>query len=182
MKKTIITILSCGLLAGCSPPHPIETYVAATIPVVEERLSLSPLISEAQVEQLPGWPTDPYQQKILLKTFNDIWNRLQAEFRRCQKYGLYTMVDDNDNPTIRISVVLTAAEFQHDTLSMPVRLQAERLLDDQRFIYTLPARATVPSQKRDKQPFHYYGLLFSDYRRNFPFTVLVSFFYQHKLE
>ncbi|MBN1578795.1 MAG: hypothetical protein JW913_19705 [Chitinispirillaceae bacterium] len=171
------------LLAGCMPPHRSETYVAAaTIPVADERLCLSPLISEAQVEHLPDWPSDPQQQKILLKTFDEIWERLQAEFRRCQKYGLYTMVDDYDNPTVRISVILTTVQFVKDTLSMPVRLQAERLRDDQRFIYTLPAIAVIQSEKKASQPFHYYGQLFSDYRRRFPYTVLVSFFCRHKIE
>ncbi|MBN1309591.1 MAG: hypothetical protein JXA18_16845 [Chitinispirillaceae bacterium] len=164
------------------PPHTGETHVAATIPVADERLCLSPLISEARVENLPDWPSDPQQQKILLKTFDEIWKRLLAEFRRCQKYGLYTMAEDHDNPTVRISVMLTGVEFVKDTLVMPVRLQAERLRDDQRFVYTLPAIAVIQSKKRASQPFHYYGQLFSDYRRRFPYAVLVSFFYRHTIE
>ena len=182
MIRITIGIVAVCMYLGCSPAPRIETWVAATISVVDERLSLSPIISEAEVEHLPDWPEDQARQKILLKEFNAIWNRLNAEFRRCQKYGLYDMVDDNDNPTIRISIVLSDVEMTGDSLQMPVRLQAERLRDDQRFIYTIPAKAWVSPRERAQSPFHYYGRLLGAYRRNFPYRDIVSFFYRHKLE
>lgn len=182
MKNVPILIIGVLFFVSCTSSKKIVTYVSATISVVDERLNLSPLVSEAHIEKLPEWPTAPEQQKILLKNFDDIWNKLHAEFRRCQKYGLYRMVDDNDNPTVRISVVLSEVTMTADTLSMPLRLQAERLRDDQRFIYTIPAKAYISSSDRSVQPFHYYGQLLSAYRRNFPVRDIVSFFYQHKLE
>jgi hypothetical protein len=177
MRSARVLCFFSLLLVGCLPPGRTEPDVAAAIPVAGERLSLSPLISEARLEQLPDWPSDPVQQKILFETFDDIWKKLLAEFRRCQKYGQYSMVDDNDDPTVRISITLTTIYFTSDTASMPVRLTAERLRDDQRFIYTLPAIAVVAPAQRAARPFHFYGQLFSDYRRRFPYTVLVSFFY-----
>lgn len=177
-----ITILGL-LLLTCAPFRSTTTYVTATIPVVEERLALSPLISEANIEALPGWPPDPALQKILLENFSDIWNRLYAEFRRCEKYGLYMMVADNDNPTIRISVAIISADIVNDSLYLPVRLLVERLRDDQRFIYTLPAGAPVKhAEKLQSSSFHTYGLLLANYRRFFPYRLIVSFFYEHKLE
>ncbi len=166
------------LFIFCSPHRPRPVSDAA-IPVAGERLSLSPLISEASLEDMPEWPADPVQQKVLLEKFNEIWKKLLSEFKRCEKYGLYTMVDDKDAPTVRISIVITSARLENDTLYMPVRLQAERLSDDKRYIYTLPVFATLTSKNKTKQPFHYYGHLLSDYSRNFPYTILVSFFYQH---
>ena len=182
MKTAFGIIIICFVFSlGCTMPPPDETYVEAAIPVTEERISLSPLISEAQIEKLPDWPADPSQQRILLNSLNGIWNLLLAEFRRCQKYGLYTIVDDNDNPTMRISIVLTPFTYNNDTLSLPVRLQAERLRDDQRFTYTLPAFAYLPPPGRKLQSYHFYGQLLTDYRRRFPYAVLVSFFYRHKI-
>lgn len=179
-RRSVIILFT--LCISCGSSRKVVTYVAATISVVDERLSLSPLVSEAQIERLPQWPTDPNQQKTLLKNFDDIWNRLLAEFRRCQKYGLYKMVDDDHNPTIRISVVLSDVTMKGDTLSMPLRLQAERLRDDQRFIYTIPAKAYTFSDDQKSSSFHYYGRLLSAYRREFPYKDIVSFFYQHKLD
>lgn len=183
MTHKTITTIGLLLLLTCAPFLSTTTYVAATIPVVEERLSLSPLISEANIEALPNWPTDPALQKILLQNFSEIWIRLYAEFRRCQKYGLYTMVADNDNPTIRISVAIISASMANDSLYLPVRLLVERLWDDQRFIYALPASAPVEqAEKLQSSPFHTYGLLLANYRRFFPYRLIVSFFYEHKLE
>jgi hypothetical protein len=181
MKIPILVILSL-LYTGCLPPPEIETYTEAAISVTGERLSLSPLISEANMEALPDWPKDPYLQKMLLSTLGDIWNQLLAEFRRCQKYGLYTMVGDNDNPTFRISIILTDALLTNDTLFLPVRLQAERLRDDQRFMYSLSAKAVAGLRTRHGSSFHYYGQLLSEYRRHFPDRDIVSFFYRHKRE
>ena len=182
MKIAALMSACCCLLFLCAPARRIDTYIAATIPVAEERLSLSPIISEAAPDNLPDWPDDPGQQEILLRTFNDIWSRLLAEFRKCQKYGLYTVVEDNADPTMRISVTITAMELSDDSLSMPIRLLAERLRDDQRFSFTLPVKANAPAPKKDTSPFHYYGNLLADYARIFPYRVLVSYFYEHKLE
>ncbi len=182
MRNILALAAASGILLGCTPSGRIVTYVAATIPVVNETLSLSPITSEGRIEHLPGWPRDPDEQKLLLKTFDEIWFRLQAEFRKCQKYGYYSMVSDDEDPTMRISVAITSVELVSDTLKMPIRLQAERLRDDQRFLYTLPAVASVPPMDRSTRPLHYYGNLLADYSRRFPYRVLVSFFYHHKLE
>jgi len=184
MKTVVFSAVAaaCCLLALCMPQRRIDTYVEATIPVAEERLSLSPLIMEATFEHLTGWPRDPERQKILLENFTDIWKKLLSEFRRCQKYGLYTVVDDNADPTIRIAVVVSSVEIRNDTLFMPGRIEAERLRDDQRFTVTVPVVATVSGSAKSHEPFHYYGNLMSDYSRRFPFTELVSYFYRHKLE
>lgn len=179
MKSPIGFVTILLLLTACTVQQRSVTYIEATIPVAEERISLSPIISEIQVEQLPGWPSDPYQQQILLKNLNEIWTSQLAEFRRCQKRGLYTMVDDNDNPSMRISITLTALTYTDDTLSIPVRLLAERLRDDQRYVYTLPARAVLASPDRKTRPFHYYARLLSEYRQRFPYAEIVSFFYRH---
>lgn len=182
MKNAIAILAFCSLFFFCTSARRIDTYIAAAIPVADERLSLSPIISEAATDNLPDWPNDPRQQEILLRTFNGIWSRLLAEFRRCQKYGLYTIVEDNANPTMRISVTITAMELAGDSLSMPIRLLAERLRDDQRFSFTLPVKAKTSGPKKDYQPFHYYGNLLAGYARTFPYRVLVSYFYEHKVE
>jgi hypothetical protein len=170
------------LLASCTVPQKSSPATEATIPVVEERISLSPLISETEIESLPRWPSDPHEQRLLLKNIDEIHLQLLAEFRRCQKLGLYTMVTDNDNPTMRISVTLTKAELRSDTLSVPVRLVAERLRDDQRYMYTIPAAAVITRENRDLSPLHYYARLLGEYRRNFPYTEVVSFFHPRQAD
>lgn len=181
MNLKLLLILLSVTAIGCLPPPNIDSFAEPAISVAEERISLSPLICEAELNKLPDWPKQPIEQQLLANNLSDAWNKLLIEFRRCQKYGLYTMVEDNDNPTFRISVILTDLLLENDTLTLPVRLQAERLRDDQRFVYTFPAKAYAHSRTRASSPFHYYGELLANYRRNFPQKDIVSYFYRHKI-
>ncbi|MCX7725551.1 MAG: hypothetical protein N2053_01750 [Chitinispirillaceae bacterium] len=178
MKKIILLIISF-LFLRCIPPSSDNIYITPTISVEYEKLSLSPLISEAKFETLPEWPKEIDKQKILLETFDEIWFKLLTEFRRCEKYGLYTMVSDKENPTIRISIIISSVDFTKDTLSMPIRLVVERLRDNQQFVFTIPAIAVMNSPEKKKNFFHYYGKLLADYKRRFPYKEIVSFFYGH---
>jgi hypothetical protein len=180
MKKlTVIPLFLIFLLCLCSIHSKRQTPTAeAVIPVAYQRLYLSPLISNASLEKLDGWPKDPALQSILLKNMTEIWLRLQSEFRRCEKLGFYEMVDDTRNPSIRISVTLQSAIIANDTLQIPVQLQAERLPDGQKYIYTLQVAG---HSKKDEHSIHYLAQLLADYKRNFPYKMLVSFFYPHKM-
>lgn len=178
MKNKLFVYFAFLLLLCTPPPHDI--YIAPTISVEYEKLSLSPIISEAKLEVLQDWPAEIDKQKILLKTFDEIWFKLLTEFRRCEKYGLYTMVSDREDPTIRISIVISSVDFTEDTIFMPIRLVVERLRDNQQFVFTIPATGVLKSSERKKNPFHYYGKLLGDYKRRFPYKEIVSFFYEHK--
>lgn len=178
MKRiTLLTFVALISLfcSSCNRIH-VKEKVAATIPVAHERLYLAPLVSEAVMEKIPGWPQDPEQQEVLLQSLNGIWNKLKAEFHRCEKKGLYEMTEDSENPTMRISVIITSVELYGDTLSMPVRLEAERIPDGQHFIYTIPAYSHSQGQQNQ---FHHIGLLLLNYKRTFPYKLIVSFFYAH---
>jgi len=160
----------------CTPPQ--QRYDGpTTIPVENERICLAPLVIRAELESIDGWPNDPIRQKIILRQLTGIWNKLLAEFHRCEKLGLYQMVDDHEDPTVRISITLISNEFKSDTLYIPVRLQAESLHDGRRYIYTLQAKAWSKNKKSNS--YHYIGRLLSQYRKNFPYRSLVSFFYPH---
>lgn len=180
MKKGLFLLPGIYLLVYCSciASRRNVTEGVATIPVEHERLYLAPLKNDVSLENLDFWPQEPSKQKILLKNISDIWKKLKSEFKRCEKFGLYKMVDDTEHPTVRISVTLISVE-ESDSLSIPVRLEVERLPDGHHSIYTVPAYASVPVSKKDSEPFSYANRLFSDYRRNFPYIHIVSFFYPH---
>ena len=180
MKLIPAILVSILLIAAACTQQLLRPTGTATIPVMHERLYLSPLTNESPIERLPGWPAESYRQKILLRSFREVSDKLNSEFIRCEKYGLYTMVSDAGEATVRISVTLLPYTFTNDTLKMPVRLQAERIPDGQKYIYSLDAFATAPPGFGSSDSFHRLGLLFSDYRRHFPCDTLVSFFYSHQ--
>ena len=176
LSVSLLIVLAC--FCSCIAVNRNVSEGTATIPVEHERLYLAPLQNDISLENLRFWPQDPDKQKILLKNFSSIWEKLKREFKRCEKFGLYKMVEDTEHPTVRISVTLISAE-EGDTLFIPVRLEIERLSDRHHSIYTVPANATAAVSKKEKNPFGYMNKLFSNYRRNFPYIQIVSFFYPH---
>lgn len=173
MKKNILFLFLLFFL--CTPKH--VRFEPAIIPAAYEKLYLAPLISEAQLEQLKGWPVDAPTQQILMNYILEIKENLKEEFLRCEKFGYYEMVEDTEsNPTMRISVTLLNADLQNDTLKIPVNMRVERLPDGKEFIYSLPAIST--SSKSD-DPLHFLGSLLHNYKQRFPYKELVSFFYPH---
>jgi hypothetical protein len=180
MKKVLLLLLDIYLVILCNCIAPRRNVIEgiATIPVEHERLYLAPLKNDVSLESLESWPQEPAKQKILLKNISDIWKKLKSEFIRCEKFGLYKIVEDTEHPTVRISVTLISIE-ENSSLSIPVRLEVERLPDGHHSVYTVPAYAAAPVSKKDTNPFNYANRLFSNYRRNFPYIQIVSFFYPH---
>lgn len=159
----------------CSPKH--LRIEPAIIPAAYEKLYLAPLISEAQMEQLGGWPYDALNQQILMNYILEIQQSLKEEFLRCEKLGNYQMVEDSESsPTMQVSVTLLKADLRNDTLKMPVNMRVERLPDGKEYIYSIAAISTT-SKKRD--PLSYLESLLGKYKQRFPYKELVSFFYPH---
>jgi len=159
----------------CSPKR--LRFEPAIIPAAYEKLYLAPLISEAQMEQLDGWPSDAPTQQLLMNYILEIQGLLKEEFLKCEKFGYYHMVEDTEsNPTMRISVTLLRADLQNDTLKIPINMKVERLPDGKEYIYSLTAISTSPKKR---SPLGYLGSLLHNYKQQFPYKELVSFFYPH---
>lgn len=174
MSRNLLLFIAV-VFYSCSPKH--LRIEPAIIPAAYEKLYLAPLISEAQMEQLDGWPYDAPTQQILMNYILGIQESLKEEFLRCEKFGYYEMVEDTEsNPTMRISVTLLKADLRRDTLKMPVNMRVERLPDGKEFIYSLTAISTSPKKRN---PLTYLESLINNYRQRFPYKELVSFFYPH---
>lgn len=150
------------------------------IPAAYERLYIAPIVSEANLEGLSGWPKDAATQQNLVNYILEIRKKLKQEFIRCEKYGYYEIVEDTSSyPTMRISVTLLSATLQNDSLRIPVNMQVERIPDGQKFIYSLPAFSTTP---KTADRVHFLGSLLYNYKRQFPYKELVSFFYPNHFQ
>lgn len=177
IKTTVLFSILISLLSFCSPAPKQSGANRASIPVAGEKLFLAPMVSEKGLEELKRWPRTPEQQKILLKNFSEIHDRLESELQKCGKYGLYEMVNDSYSSTIRITITITSVCLEKDTLKMPLQLMAERIVDGNQYIYTIPAFGTVSNLKMDNNTFHYFGLLLADYKRRFPRQLIAGYFY-----
>jgi hypothetical protein len=180
MKNGIFNFASIFviLIITCSSHKRDSRNAIATISVENERIYIAPLINQTGIEKVDGWPQSEYEQKVLLKQFTILWELLKSELQRCEKYGYYTVVEDDQNPSVRISITLDKFQLTEDSLLIPVNMQVEHIPDAKFFIYTLPTSSKLPSNlSRNQSSIQKLGMILSEYRRKFPYQLIVSFFY-----
>jgi hypothetical protein len=152
--------------------------VQATIPVENERIYIAPLINQTGIEKMKKWPQNYTEQNSLLKNFTLIWKQLKSELQRCEKYGYYTVVDNDEHPTVRISITLDKIELTSDSLLIPVNMQVEHIPSAKFLLYTVPTSSPVQQKvSSDHSSYIWLESILSEYRRLFPYKFVVSFFY-----
>jgi hypothetical protein len=159
----------------------VDKNATAIIPVENERIYIAPLINQTSIEKMEDWPQEQHQQRALLKNFTSIQNQLKSEFRRCEKFGFYTVVEDDQNPTIRVSITLDKLQQTEDSLHIPLNMQVEHIPDAKFLIFTIPTSSSIPENiSAKKVSGSKLGLILTEYRRKFPYALIVSFFHtQH---
>ncbi len=169
----LICALQCG---GAKTVAPIKT-----IPVEHERLYLQPIKGLERLQTSLYWPEDRNVAKVLIDYMETTWKNLLAEFRRCEKYGLYTMVDSTEAPTVFVSVEIINTKFFKDTLQIPLSIKTFHTANRRK--HTITQKAYGVSQKDDQKQansFYHLGAAFADYTRRFPYSEVVAVFYTKK--
>ena len=179
MRKAFsLSIPPLVMMLLCTPaPREERAAAALVIPSVNERIWVAPLIDKCELEQLPGRPRDSVEKSILKRQFDEISVNLLAEFRRCEKFGLYQTVDDSLRATMRVFVTLFPGTLTRDTLTLPVTLHVESKPASKRYDATFYAVAPVPATERETNPFHYAGILQGELCTSFPYRKIVYLFY-----
>jgi len=81
-----------------------KTGTAAMVSLANEKVLLSPLVDSSSLQTLSGWPKDSATRSLLLVHFRELHDALVAEFRRCEKYGYFEVVDDRQRQPSACSV------------------------------------------------------------------------------
>jgi hypothetical protein len=173
------SIFALGAMVCFCTPAPRQNGDAKQvyIPAENQRLWLAPIVNKTRVEDLQGWPRDSLEKAILLRRFDDIGQRLLSEFRRCEKYGLYTMADDSGSATMRIFVTLDGYTRTKDTLTLPVFIHVEFPSRNKVYDFTFYPAAGGVTGKKGSGGFHYAGDLVAELCASFPYRQAVYRFY-----
>jgi len=166
----LVNIFQCGSRG--------PTQKSDTIDIKHQNVYLRPLEGIDMVKTSTFWPENRDIEKILLEYMQEMWNNLLVEFRRCEKYGLYKMVDSSGAPTVVITVKIGSSKIRNDTLSMPVTIKT--FIKSMKQTYTLSVDAYgIGSQDStsESNQLYYLGAMFADYKRKFPYQKAVSAFY-----
>ena len=151
--------------------------VPPMVSLANEKVLVGGLTDSSALQTLDGWPADPATQKLLLSHFDELRRSLIAEFRRCEKFGYYEVVDDSAAASVRILITLRPHSFVKDTLGIPVRIELRHRVGIDTYSNSVSAFGIYKAQSKPRSPLHYLDNLLADYRRSFPYRKLVALFY-----
>ena len=182
MKTALrLFLVSCAFgctLQGCVAPLAKSLPRRAAFPAANEKIFISTAIDSSSLETFPGWPSEKNLQAPLISALKKLDSNMLVEFRRCEKYGLYELVDDSLLSSVRVSLVIGRYQFKKDTLTMPVRMTIEKPALKKNLTRTISAMGIYRAKTPPKSPLHYLDMLLADFCRNFPYSKAAEVFYR----
>jgi hypothetical protein len=167
------------ILVGCllvSNPD-AKRRPSGVVSLANEKVYLSPFTDSSGLQACEGWPKEPSSQKLLGRHFQDCYKNLFAEFKRCEKFGFYEMVEDSSAATVRVRLTIRPFSFARDTLRFPVRIELKHTTGLDTYSNTIEAAGLYRAKSKPKSPFHKLDYLLSDFRRHFPYDKVAALFY-----
>ncbi len=166
----------CGIAIAfwlmCSRPPRTDSDV--TIPVEYEKIYLAPIAGYEKLKDWEQWPVDAHKSRVLLSEFEEVHKRLLAEFHRCEKYGLFTMVDSNEAPTIIVTPVVNTGDMRGDTLQIAVSALVHHNALGRDYSYAIKGMGIADLPLSPNNAYRFYGLGLADYRRRFPYRAFAA--------
>jgi len=174
MKLGLGILVTCCLYVSipCAKHRP-----AATVSLANEKVYINQFVDSSSLGSFDGWPKDSASQKLLSVHFRDCWKNLFAEFKRCEKFGFYEMVEDSSAATVRIRLIVRRYSSSKDTLRFPVRIELHHAAGLDTYTNTIEAAGVYRVKSKPKSPFHRLDYLLADFRRHFPYAKVTALFY-----
>jgi hypothetical protein len=173
MKHAAGLIAICFLFIAvpCAKHRP-----AGVVSLANEKVYINPFVDSSGLQTFDGWPKEPSSQKLLAHHFKDCNKNLFAEFKRCEKFGFYEMVEDSSAATVRIQLTIGQYSFAKDTLRFPVRIELRHTTGLDTYANTIEGTGVYRAKTKPKSPFHKLDYLLADFRRHFPYARIAALF------
>jgi hypothetical protein len=162
-------VAACVLLA--------KPRTAPMVSLANEKVFISQIADSSSLSTFEGFPKEKSSQEFLTVHFRELYKNLFAEFKRCEKFGYFEMVEDSVAATVRLQLTIRPYSFQKDTLTLPVRIELRHRTGLDTYTNTVQAWGVYRSKNKPKSPLHYLDNLLADYRRHFPYRKCAAFFY-----
>ena len=150
---------------------------AAVVSLANEKVYINPFTDSSGLQAFAGWPKEPSSRKLLSRHFMDCYKNLFAEFKRCEKFGFYEMVEDSSAATVRIRLTIRPYSFAKDTLRLPVRIELKHTSGLDTYTNTIEGAGVYRAKSKPKSAFHKLDYLLADFRRYFPYAKAAALFY-----
>ncbi|MCU0609182.1 MAG: hypothetical protein MUF22_05400 [Chitinispirillaceae bacterium] len=173
-----LPFLACTIIIGvCSAAQPAKNRDSVFIYAVNERVWLAPLENNTGITLINEWPEDTMLGSVLLRHFDDIHEGVAAEFRLCEKFGLYAMVEDSGQATTRVKVILDGFSRAGDSLIINVECLIDQRVQHNKVRLKYHSAAYAPPPDKNTGKYQYSGMILANYRSSFPYRDIVYPFY-----
>jgi hypothetical protein len=163
-----LLLLTCTLPPGNTPEQEHITTPPA------EKIYIAPIVNNAHFQLLPGWPRDPQKESAILNNIINIRKQLKSMVKSSECLDKFEEVEDNEQPSMRISVIIKSAIIKGDSLQIPVQVEIERISDGMIKSYSINSTAVM--EKSDpKKTETLVEHLFTVYYKKFPYITVLSF-------
>lgn len=185
MKKSILTkkilLISLFLLLFSCASN-LATKRPAAIEVKHENICLQPIKGLEKLESSEYWPDSIWQGKLLIENMQQMWKNLLGEFRRCEKYGLYTMVDSTASSTVDITPEVIYSRIKKDTLFVSIGIKTYHKESKRSSTMSVDAYGLFKNDVKEAVTIQDLVSVFTDFRRRFPYGKVVSAYYSGSSE
>ncbi|MGD9201838.1 MAG: hypothetical protein PVI26_09760 [Chitinispirillia bacterium] len=150
-----------------------------TINVNFQKISLQPFKGWEKITSSEYWPNKESVDELLIHYIQQVWKSLYTEFRLCEKYGFYKMVDSTELNTVEISLKILTSEFHNDTLYMPIEMSTHQKTANRMYYAEINAFGILPGSSEPSVKLSIQDLVavFDDYKRRFPYKKAVAPYY-----
>ena len=174
-NKLVISVSISTIFISCVSQ--LATREPASIEVKHQKIYLQPIKGLEKLEASEFWPDSIWQRKFLVENIAQVGKNLLAEFRRCEKYGLFTMVDSLASSTVEVTPEIVSSRIEKDSLFLAVRIITFYKADGKRNTMTISAYGLFEPDAAEAVTLKEIVSAFADYRRRFPYEKVVSSFY-----
>jgi hypothetical protein len=162
----------------CTPP-PGKTYIQQhATSALTEKIYIAPIVNNAYFQLLPGWPRDPQKEGAILNNITNIRKLLKSSVKSSECSDKFEVVEDSEQPSMRISVIIKSAIIKDDSLQVPVQIEIERISDGMIKSYSINSSVLMDrgDLKKTELPIEH---LFAEYYKKFPYSTVLSFICSH---
>lgn len=180
LNKIFIPVFLAIFFHGCASN--LATRKPAVIEVKHQKIHLQSIKGLEKLESSEYWPDSTWQGKFLIENMQQVWKNLLGEFRRCEKYGLYTMVDSTASSTVDIIPEVIYSRIKKDTLFISLGIKTFYQVNKRSNTMTVDAYGLFKQDTKEAVTVRALVSAFADYRRRFPYEKVVSTYYSGNTE
>ncbi len=177
VNLTIILPLFALFCAG--PPQTEQPE----LPIGLAKIYVEPFKNMSTIELADGFPRDMARVQILFQEIEKTHQELVSEIRLHAKHGGYSVVEQEEFPTVIVTPYLMPYKVDGTTLTMPVVVKVENRENAKIIKKEYLVRAVYPAKvPPQKGSYHFWGTMLGEWRRNFPKERIAGLFYGKRNE